>query len=232
MIQPSDSPWASPIVMVRKKDGTHRFCMDYHSLNEVTKADTYPLPRVDDQLSRARFFTTLDLASGFWQIRVAPGSRKKTAFVVPQGLFKFRVMPLHMLTRKNMTFHWDEDCQCSFATLKKCLCLTTAPVHVLAYPSLDKPFILETDAHASILGIGAVLSQVQGDGQCHPVAYANRSFTAPKCNYSITELETLAVVWAIGHYHSYIYGQDVTVYTDHSAVKAILNAFHPSGKHA
>ena len=96
VIQPSNSPWASPIVMVRKKDGTHRFCVDYRSLNEVTKADTYPLPRVDDlldQLGGAKFFTTLDLASGFWQIRVAQGSREKTAFVVPQGLFEFRVMP-------------------------------------------------------------------------------------------------------------------------------------------
>ena len=82
--------------MVRKKDDTHRFCIDYRSLNAVTKTDSYPLSRVDDlldQLGGAKFFTTLDLASGFWQIRVAQGSQEKTAFVVPQGLFEFRVMP-------------------------------------------------------------------------------------------------------------------------------------------
>ncbi len=96
VIQPSQSPWASPIVMVRKKDGSHRFCVDYRQLNTVTKLDTFPLPRVDDLLDQpgdARFFTTLDLASGYWQIRVAPGSQEKTAFVVPHGLYEFRVMP-------------------------------------------------------------------------------------------------------------------------------------------
>ena len=96
IIQPFNSPWATPIVMVRKKDGSHRFCVDYWQLNAVTKLDTYPLPRVDDlldQLGESRFFTTLDLASGYWQIRVAPGSREKMAFVVPHGLFEFRVMP-------------------------------------------------------------------------------------------------------------------------------------------
>ena len=61
---------------------------------------------------------------------------------------------------------------------------------MLAYPSLDKPFVLETDA--SILGLGAVMSQVQDDGQSHPVAYASRSLTAPERNYAITELETLS----------------------------------------
>lgn len=96
VVQPSSSPWASPVVMVQKKDGTHRFCVDYRSLNQVTKPDTFPLPRIDDlldQLGKSKYFTTLDLASGFWQIRVHPDSQEKTAFVTPQGLFEFRVMP-------------------------------------------------------------------------------------------------------------------------------------------
>ena len=96
VIEPSMSPWSSAVVMVRKKDGSHRFCVDYRHLSSVTKADTYPLPRIDDlldQLGCCKFFSTLDLASGYWQIRVDPQSQEKTAFVTPQGLYEFKVMP-------------------------------------------------------------------------------------------------------------------------------------------
>ena len=87
--------WASPVVLVRK-DGTHRFCVDYRELNSVTRADTSPLPCIDDlldQLGKSAYFSTLDLATGYWQIRVHPNSQEKTAFVTPQGLYEFRVMP-------------------------------------------------------------------------------------------------------------------------------------------
>ena len=326
VIQPSSSPWASPVVMVRKKDGSHRFCVDYHHLNSLTKSDTYPLPRIDDlldQLGQCKYFSTLDLASGYWQIRVARESREKTTFVTPQGLFEFLVMPfgltnapaafqrlmqrvlaglnpdagpdfvavyiddvlvfsrtvedhlnhlraviqrimeaglklkpskchfaqreveylghlvtpeglkpnrqlfeaitefstpanvsevrrflglasyyrrfidgfakiaapLQELTRKNTPFHWTEACNKSMRTLKTQL--TSALV--LAYPSFHRPFTVETDA--SIIGLGAVLQQTQEDSKLHPVAYASRSLTAAEQNYSITELEALAVVW-------------------------------------
>ena len=66
----------------------------------------------------------------------------------------------------------------------------------------------------------------------HPVAFASRALSPPERNYSITELETLAVVWAVSHFHSYLYGHRVTVYTDHSAVKAVLETPNPTGKHA
>ena len=363
VIAPSKSPWSSPVVLVRKKDQTHRFCVDYRGLNSVTKVDTFPLPRIDDlldQLGQCQYFSTLDLAAGYWQIRVHPESREKTAFSTHQGLFEFQVMPfgltnapavfqrliqqvlmglnpdsgpdfvaayiddiiifsvdleqhlhhiqlvlqriidtglklqpkkchfmrseveylghvitpsglktnpklvaavdefpvptnlrelrrfvgmcsyyrrfipqfstlarpLHDLTRKEATFEWTADCEQSFQSLKKKL--VEAPV--LAYPSFQKPFILETDA--SGIGLGAVLSQPQPDQKSHPIAYASRSLSASERNYSITELETLAVVWAISHFHAYLYGHEVTVFTDNSAVRAVLETSNPTGKYA
>ena len=99
-----------------------------------------------------------------------------------------------------------------------------------SFVSFEKPFVLETDT--SIEGLGAVLSQSQEDSLLHPVAFASRSLTSAERNYSITELETLTVVWAITHFVPYLYGHDVTVLTDHTAVKAILQTPNPSGKHA
>jgi len=95
VMQPLKSPWASPVVLVKKKNGSFRFCVDYRRLNCVTKSDNFPLPRIDDllyELGKARFFSTLDLASGFWQIRVHGDSQEKTAFSTPFGLFEFRVI--------------------------------------------------------------------------------------------------------------------------------------------
>ena len=96
VIKESTSPWASPMVFVRKKDGTTRPCVDYRKLNDVTRRDAYPLPRVDDCLdclSGAKLFSTLDLQSGYWQIEVKPEDRPKTAFVTRSGLYEYVTMP-------------------------------------------------------------------------------------------------------------------------------------------
>jgi len=359
VIQPSSSPWASPVVLVKKKNGTLRFCVDYRKLNSVTKADSFPLPRIDDildQLGQSKCFTTLDLKSGYWQVQIHPDSRDKTAFITHEGLYEFRVMPfglmnapasfqrlmqrvfadlmteeqqfiavylddvlifsptledhkvhlckvldrlrevglklnpskchfvcdsvqylghlitpdglkpmfshitaiqkfpvpqdikalrqflglasfyrrfilnfakiadpLHKLTRKNVPFEWSSVCQTSFDVLKNKLVMSP----VLAYPDFSRNFCIETDASAQ--GLGAILSQIQNDGARHPVAYASRALSSSERNYSITDLETLAVVWAISHFHHYLYGHHVTVLTDHLAV---LEDPSKNGKHA
>ena len=128
--------------------------------------------------------------------------------------------PLYLLTKKGAAFQWTADCEVAFGSLRSRL-LTTP---VLAYPDFDKDFTLETDA--SKQGLGAILSQYQGDKKLHPVTYASHSVSTAhaESNYAITNLETLAVVWAITHFRYYLYGHNVTVITDHAAVKAILGA--------
>ena len=91
-ITPSNSPWSSPVVWARKRDGSFRMCIDYCKLNAVTSRDVQPLPRVDDilkSLDGACYFSCLDLASGYWQVKVAAKDRAKTAFVTPQGQFEW-----------------------------------------------------------------------------------------------------------------------------------------------
>ena len=85
---------------MKKKDGTTRFCNDYRRLNQVTKVDAYPLPHIEDSLNTlggARFFCSLDLASGYWQVEMDAADREKTAFVTQGGLYEFRVMPFGLV---------------------------------------------------------------------------------------------------------------------------------------
>ena len=356
-IRPSISPWASPIVLVTKKDGTTRFCIDYRKLNDVTRKDAFPLPRTDeclDVLSGAKYFCTLDLASGFWQVGMVEKDKAKTAFCTKFGLYEFNVMPfglcnapatferlteyilsgmqwhealvyiddvvvfgktfaeclgrlrevflrfrehkltfkpkkcelfrkeveflghvvseegiqcnpnkissiqqweaptsvtevrsflgmagyyrrfiehfadlakpLTSLTKMDQVFSWNKDCQNSFEIIKKAL--VNAPI--LAYPDMSKQFILDTDA--SGFAAGAVLSQIQDDGEERPVAYYSKMFHDAEVNYCTTQRELLAVILSVKAFRHYLLGKPFLIRTDHSSLTWLKNFKEATGK--
>ena len=359
IIQPSLSPWASPVVVVDKKDHTQRFCVDYRRLNAVTKPDKYPLPRVETLLEsfrEANWFSGLDLASGYWQVEMSRNDKEKTAFVVEGGLYEFNVMPFGLrnapgtfqrlmnhvlrdflgkfvavylddiiiysktfeqhldhlnqvfealraaqlkiklkkcffcrpeieflghivgrnglkpdpkkvekvknlpapsnitelrsmlglfsyyrkfikdfsrhakpmleLLKKDVPFKWDDKQQKALEFLKERL--TKTPI--LQYPDFTKPFILLTDA--SGIGLGAVLAQLDGEGNERVIAYASRALTKAEMNYEITDMECLAVVWAVQHFDQYLQLQPFKIVTDHSALKYLKTSKLPKGRRA
>lgn len=101
VIEPSTSSYSSPIVLVKKKDGTNRFCIDFRALNKVTVFDAEPIPDTEElfaRLTKARFFTKIDLAKGYWQIPVKQEDRHKTAFQTPLGLYQWTKMPFGLVS--------------------------------------------------------------------------------------------------------------------------------------
>lgn len=356
IIIPSASPWSSPVVLANKKDGSKRFCIDYRLLNKHTVKDSFPLPRIDesiDSLDGAKYFCTLDLAAGYWQVPLDEEAKLKSAFVVPGGLYQFEVMPfglcnapstferlmeavlsglqwkilliylddiiifgssadevverlrivlgrlrsahlklkpkkchlfqkevlylghvvseegvstdpakieavscwptptnptdvrsflglasyyrrfikkfsdvakpLTALTQKDCPFTWTEECAAAFTTLKERL--TTAPI--LSYPRIGVKFLLDTDA--SKFGIGAVLSQEKDDKEV-VTAYASRTLNRAEQNYCVTRRELLAIVTFLKHFRHYLYGQEVTVRTDHGALTWLMQFKNPEGQ--
>ncbi|BFF95728.1 uncharacterized protein DMAD_13070 [Drosophila madeirensis] len=356
-IEPSKSPHSAPIVLVGKKTGETRMCVDFRQLNARSVPDAYPLPRINSILERlrnAKYISTLDLKSGYWQIPMAKASRECTAFTVPgRGLFQWRVMPfgLHsapatfqraldsvigadmephafaylddiiiigttleehvrnlrevlrrlrqanlrlnrkkclflqrrlvylghvvskegihtdpekiaavqklaaptsvrelrrclglaswyrrfvpnfaavvqpmsQLLRKGKKWTWETPQQQAFAQLKELL--TEAPV--LACPDFTSKFSLQTDA--SDYGLGGVLTQPSADGE-RVIAYVSRRLSRAEENYSATEKECLAIVWAIRKLRCYLEGYRFDVVTDHLALKWLNTIENPTGR--
>jgi len=348
IISKSTSPWSSPVVIVKKKDGSDRFCVDYRKLNKITIRDNYPIPLIEetlDSLNGSLYFSTIDLASGYWQIALSDSAKEKTAFATHKGLFQFEVLPfglsnavsafqrtmeivleglpnckvyvddiliysktfedhlrhleavfkrleeanlkikprkcelgkseveflgfkinrsgvtpneqktaalkyyprptnvkavkrflgmasyyrkfipgfstisepINRLLKKENRFKWTPQCEDSF---KRLLTALTDPP-ILSYPDFNKDFVLETDA--STVGLGAVLGQKDPTGINKPIAYASRMLNNAERNYSATELECLAIVWATEQFRPYLYGRRFKIECDHNPLVYIDN---------
>ena len=106
VIERSDSPWSSPVTLVLKPNGKWRFCIDFRKLNSITRRDNHPIPRTDTLLEKfggSKWFSTMDMASGFWQIEMKEEDKEKTAFITDEGLYQWKVMPFG-LTNAPATF--------------------------------------------------------------------------------------------------------------------------------
>ncbi|GFX51187.1 hypothetical protein TNCV_2735381 [Trichonephila clavipes] len=157
IMQPSKSPWSSPDILVRKKDNTWSFCVDYRRLNRITKKDVYPLPRIDDSLDslqESKLFSSMDLSSGYWQIETGEADREKTAFITPEG-FLSECSTSPRTSKNDSKFTWRSDQKESFEKLKTAL--TSEP----ALELFDKKAPTELYADASGYGLDAVLVQIQ-----------------------------------------------------------------------
>ncbi|CAC5417859.1 unnamed protein product [Mytilus coruscus] len=133
---------------------------------------------------------------------------------------------LHRLTQKNVLFKWTSECAEAFLILKDAW--TTSPT--LIYPTLDKEFILDTDASGT--ESGAVLSQIGDDGKEHVVVNYSKSFSKPERHYCVTRRDLLDIKNAIKHFHHYLYGVHFCVRTDHGALTWVTNFKNPEGQFA
>ncbi|GFT35149.1 retrovirus-related Pol polyprotein from transposon 297 [Trichonephila clavipes] len=251
VIKPSSSRWASNIVLVKKKDGSTRFCVDYH------------------------------LKSGYWQVELHPDDKEKTALTTGQGLWQSKVMPFSLwnapatfkclmetvlvgLSYESCLVYLDDiiivgrsfeehlkNIRRVLQKLKEAnLKLSPSKCHlfqrevaylghiisaegdaltsasILAYPEIGKQFILGTDAsHESI---GAVLCQ-EIDGQERVIAYFSKCLSKPERNYCVTRMELLAIVKAVEHFHRYLYGRRFLRRTDYASLTRLLNFKNPEG---
>ena len=119
VIEPANSPYNAPIVLVKKKDDSVRFCIDYRKLNLITEFDAEPLPDIDSifaKIGKAQYFTKMDLSKGFWQIQMTDKDKAKTAFSTPQGQFQWKRMPFGM---KNASAVFSRMMRKLLATIKR-----------------------------------------------------------------------------------------------------------------
>lgn len=349
IIQPSNSEFAAPVMLIRKSSGEYRFVADFRSLNELIRHDSFPLPIISeciDSLQGAKYFSTLDLTSGFFQMMLDPRDTHKTAIITNKGLFEFKRVPFGLstsansfqrlmeivlngldaqkigcfvddiviasstieehfnklqlvfdrllqhnlrlkpskchflkqsisylgfeirdgeilpdkknievvqnfkipktrkqvksflgminfyrkfvpdfslrslnltnLTKEKQPFVWTQEAEAEFLDLKEALLKEPC----LSLPDMSRDFVLYTDASQESLGI--VLSQFDQNKFPKPVSFASRKLKPAERNYSATEREILAIIYAVTYFRHYLFGRKFIIYCDHKALTNML----------
>ncbi|UYV73051.1 hypothetical protein LAZ67_10001674, partial [Cordylochernes scorpioides] len=357
IIEQSFSPFSSPVTLVTKRDKTKRFCIDYRKVNELISSDVHPLPRIEDildHLAQAKYFSTADISSAYWQVPIHPDSRPLLAFATFEGLYQPTRLPfglktspqiyeraisqvlqrhgldcvahyfddfiiysntleehqnhlrqffafceaeklqlnfakceffkqsinflgytitagtitpltrntdiihaikqphnrktlqsflgavnvynkfipeyarlrapLNNLLKKDVVWNWNEACQEAFIDLKGNL--TQHPILHLYKEGLP----CQVYCDASTLGIAGILKQVHPDGNVYPAQYFSRTLRPHEKNYSISELECLAIVESVEKFRIYLMGRKFTIFSDHHALQWLKTIKNPSGR--
>ncbi|GFU01244.1 hypothetical protein TNCV_5123991 [Trichonephila clavipes] len=168
IIEECESPYASPVALIPKPNGTFRLCIDYRKLNEITVADTYPLPRMDDLLHQAKltpFMSTLDLRAGYHQVKVHVEDQDKTAFVCPFGTYRFLRMPYGL-----------RNAPATFQRLMNNFC--NGLEDILALPYLDDIIVLSETFEKHMFDLKTIFERL-----LHFKLKANRE----KCHFALSQ---------------------------------------------
>ncbi|GKC63903.1 putative reverse transcriptase domain-containing protein, partial [Tanacetum coccineum] len=253
LIRPSSSPWGAPILFVKKKDGSMRMCINYKELNKMTIKNRYPLPRIDDlfdQLHGAKYFSKIDLRSGYQQLTVREEDIPKTAFRTRYGPYEFLVMPFGLtnalaIFMDLMNREDHEQClkiilellkdQKLYAKFSKCI-FWIQKVHFLGHVVNAKGVHVDPAKVEAIkkwevprtptkilrfLGLtGLGCVPMQRD---KVIAYTSRQLKKHEKNYTTYDLELGAVVFALKIWRHYLYGTKCTLFTNHQSLQHILN---------
>eukprot|EP00253_Pinus_taeda_P027253 PITA_27253 len=249
IIQPCQSSFSSPVVLVHKKDGSWHMCPNYRELNKLTIKGKFPIPVINkllDELHGSIYYTKLDLHLGYHQIRMKTEDISKTTFRTHEGHYEFLVMPFGLTNApytfqgyyrkfvknygriatplttllKKYAFSWTPKATKAFEHLKEAMC--QAPV--LAMPDFTKTFIVECDASGN--GIGAVLMQEE-----RSIAFESRSIKGKYLHKAIYEKEMLTILHALKKWRPYLIGRRFKVKMDYDSLKCFLGQRLSSEEH-
>nr|GEY69067.1 putative reverse transcriptase domain-containing protein [Tanacetum cinerariifolium] len=252
-IRPSVSPWGAPVLFIKKKDGSMRLCIDYRELNRVTIQNRYPLPRIDIlfiQLQGEKYFSKIDLRSGYHQLRVRYEDIPKTAFRIRYGHYEFLVMPFGLnnslavfMDLMNHVFHdyldkfvvvfidnilvYSKSKEEYEQHLRIVLGSEVDPAKVKAVTNWPRPKLVTegvkfewNDERENDVSKNGLGCVLMQHGNV--IAYASRQLKPYEENYPTHDLELAVIVFALKIWRHYLYEESCGIFSDHKSLKYIF----------